>query len=152
MFDIDLYNPLHKLVISRLLLDAKYDGPITNFTDVIPDVFSIRANRRGKIFIESSTHVRMKFDETRSVTGRNLISEALAGTMYEGINGHYINLSARLYDLNADCLTYLRKMNLPIRNGAHEVSDDMIRYYVYYPVELDMNPNARVYNQLLIKR
>ncbi len=152
MFDIDLYNPLHKLVISRLLLDAKYDGPIANFTDVIPDVFSISANRRGKIFIKCSTHVPMKFDETRSITGRNLISEALAGTMYEGINGHYINLSARLYDLNADCLTYLRKMNLPIRNGVHEVSDNMIRYYVYYLIELDMNPDSNIYDRFLVRR
>lgn len=152
MFDLDIHNPLQKLVMSRFLLDAKYDGLIENFTNVVPDVFAIRMNRRGKILIESAVHVPMKFDDTRAVTGRNLISEELATVMYKGVNGHYINLSASLYDANTDCLTYLRKMNLRIRNGVHEVSDNMIRYYVYYLIELDMNPDANVYDGFLVKR
>lgn len=114
--------------------------------------FAIRMNRRGKILIGSAAYVPMKFDDIRAVTGRNLISQELATAMYEGINGHYINLSARLYDANTDCLTYLRRMNLPIKMGAHEVADCMIRYYVYYLIELDMNPNANVYDGFLVKR
>lgn len=39
MFDLDIHNPLQKLVMPRFLLDAKYDGPIENFTNVVPDVF-----------------------------------------------------------------------------------------------------------------
>lgn len=111
MFDLDIYNPLQKLVMSRFLLDAKYDGLIEDFVNVVPDVFAIRINRRGKILIESAVHVPMNFDDTRAVTGRNLISEALATSMYEGIDGYYINLSASLYHANVDCLTYLRRMN-----------------------------------------
>lgn len=152
MFDLDIYNPLHKLVMSRFLLDAKYDGLIENFVNVVPDVFAIRMNRRGKILIESAVHVPMNFDDTRAVTGRNLISEALATAMYEGVDGHYINLSARLYEANADCLTYLRRMNLPIKMGVHEVADRMIRYYVYFLVELDMGPGVNIYDGLLVKR
>lgn len=152
MFDLDIHNPLQKLVMSRFLLDAKYDGPIENFTNVVPDVFAIRMNRRGKILIESAAYVPMKFDDTRAVTGRNLISEELATVMYEGVNGHYINLSARLYDANTDCLTYLRRMNLPIKMGVHEVADCMTRYYVYYLIELDMSPSANVYDGFLVKR
>lgn len=138
--------------MSRLLLDAKYDGLIENFVNVVPDVFAIRMNRHGKILIESAVHVSMKFDDTRAVTGRNLISQELVTVMYEGVDGHYINLSARLYDANTDCLTYLRRMNLPIKMGVHEVADCMTRYYVYYLIELDMNPNANVYDGLLVKR
>lgn len=138
--------------MSRFLLDAKYNGPIENFINVVPDVFAIRMNRRGKILIESAVHVPMKFDDTRAATGRNLISQELATAMYEGVDGYYINLSARLYDANTDCLTYLRRMNLPIKMGVHEVADCMTRYYVYYLIELDMNPSANIYDGLLVKR
>lgn len=152
MFDLDIYNPLQKLVMSRFLLDAKYDGLIENFVNVVPDVFAFRMNRRGKILIESTVHVPMNFDDTRAATGRNLISEALATSMYEGVDGHYINLSASLYHANADCLTYLRRMNLPIKMGAHEVDDRMIRYYVYFLMELNINPSVNIYDGFLVKR
>lgn len=152
MFDLDIHNPLQKLVMSRFLLDAKYDGPIENFTNVVPDVFAIRMNRRGKILIESAAYVPMKFDDIRAVTGRNLISEALATSMYEGVDGYYINLSASLYHANADCLTYLRRMNLSIKMGAHEVADRMIRYYVYFLMELNINPSVNIYDGFLVKR
>jgi hypothetical protein len=138
--------------MSRFLLDAKYDGLIENFVNVVPDVFAIRMNRRRKILIGSAVHVPMKFDDTRAATGRNLISQELATAMYEGVDGYYINLSARLYDANTDCLTYLRRMNLPIKMGVHEVADCMTRYYVYYLMELDMNPSANIYDGLLVKR
>lgn len=152
MFDLDIYNPLQKLVMSRFLLDAKYDGLIEDFVNVVPNVFAIRMNRRGKILIESAVHVPMNFDDTRAVTGRNLISEALATSMYEGVDGHYINLSASLYHANADCLTYLRRMNLPIKMGAHEIDDRMIRHYVYFLMELNINPSVNIYDGFLVKR
>jgi hypothetical protein len=152
MFDLDIHNPLQKLVMSRFLLDAKYDGLIENFVNVVPDVFAIRMNRRRKILIESAVHVPMNFDDTRAATGRNLISQELSTVMYEGVNGHYINLSARLYDANTDCLTYLRRMNLPIKMGVHEVDDCMTRYYVYFLIELYMNPSVNIYDEFLVKR
>ena len=152
MFDLDIHNPLQKLVMSRFLLDAKYDGLIENFVNVVPDVFAIRMNRRRKILIESAVHVPMNFDDTRAATGRNLISQELATVMYEGVNGHYINLSARLYDANTDCLTYLRRMNLPIKMGVHEVDGCMTRYYVYFLIELYMNPSVNIYDEFLVKR
>lgn len=152
MFDLDIHNPLQKLVMSRFLLDAKYDGLIENFINLVPDVFAIRMNRRGKILIESAVHVPMKFDDTRAATGRNLISQELATAMYEGVDGHYINLSASLYHANADCLTYLRRMNLPIRMGVHEVADCMTRYYAYFLVELAMGPGVNIYDEFLVKR
>lgn len=152
MFDLDIHNPLQKLVMSRFLLDAKYDCLIENFVNVAPDVFAIRMNRRGKILIESAVHVSMNFHDTRAATGRNLISQELATAMYEGVDGYYINLSARLYDANTDCLTCLKRMNLPIKMGVHEVADCMTRYYVYYLIELDMNHSANVYDGFLVKR
>lgn len=36
--------------------------------------------------------------------------------------------------------------------GVHEISDDTIRYYVYYLAELNMDPNMNIYDGLLIKR
>lgn len=152
MTDIDLNNPLHKLIVSKILLDADYSGNIEDFNILLPNMFDIRRTKSGSIFLEFLIPVRMDIEKILNETGKPLISHTIGDNLYQGFYGYYINLSPYIYYEYHDDFSYMRKLNFGERDDACTLDNFRgIKFFIYKLVRFDMNPTYDMFNHISCK-
>lgn len=127
---IDLGNPLHKLIVSKILLDAKYSGNIEDFNILLPAIHNICRTDSGFIFLEFLIPVSIDVEKIIYETGCSLISKSIAENLWNGRYGYYINLSAYIYREYSKSLSCMSQLGYVIRGGACEIDTRGMRFYI----------------------
>lgn len=131
MNDIDLNDPLHKLIVSKILLDAKYSGNIEGFKTLLPTIHNICMVDSGSIFLEFLIPVSIDIEKIIYETGCSLISKSIAENLWNGRYGYYINLSAYIYREYSKNLSCMSKLSYALRGEACEIDIRGMRFYIY---------------------
>ena len=145
MNDIDLENPLHKLIVSKILLDAKYSGDIEDFNILLPAIHNICRTDSGSIFLEFLMPVSIDVEKIIYETGCSLISKSIAENLWNGRYGYYINLSAYIYREYSKSLSCMSQLGYVIRGEACEIDTRGMRFYIYKLIRFDMDPQTNMF-------
>lgn len=152
MTDIDLNNPLHKLIVSKILLDADYSENIEDFNILLPNMFNVCITESGSIFLEFLIPVRMGIEKILNETGKPLISHVIGDNLYQGFYGYYINLSPYIYYEYCNSFSYMRKIDFVDRDDAYALNNFRgIKFFIYKLIRFDMNPTYDMFNHILCK-
>ena len=152
MTDIDLNNPLHKLIVSKILLDADYSGNIEDFNILLPNMFNVCRTKSGSIFLEFLIPVHMGIEKILNETGKLLISHIIGDNLYQGFYSYYINLSPYIYYEYHDDFSYMRRLNFGDRDDACTLNNFRgIKFYIYKLIRFDMNPTYDMFDHISCK-
>ena len=150
MTNVDLNDPLHKLVVSKILLDSKRQTNIDNFENVIPDIHNICRIDSRSIVLEFVTLVPMDLYKIQSEVGEVLISQSILNNLWFRPEGYYINLSHYLYLEYKYDLLYMEKVHLSCHGNAANLKDGLDRRFFLYKL-IVFDPNANMYEYIISK-
>lgn len=150
MTKVDLNDPFHKLVISKILLDSKRKTNIDNFENIVPDINNIYRVDSGSILLEFIARVPMNLSKVRSDVGESLVSQSILNNLWFRPEGHYINLSHHLYLEYKYDLLYMEKVRLSCHgNAAHLKHGLDHRFFLYKLIIFD--PKVNMYEDIVSK-
>ena len=150
MTKVDLNDPLHKLVVSKILLDSKRQTNIDNFENVIPDIHNICRTDSRSIVLEFVTPVPMDLYKIQSEVGEVLISQSILNNLWFRPEGYYINLSHHLYLEYKYNLLYMEKVHLSCYGNAANLKDGLDRRFFLYKL-IVFDPRLNMYEHILFK-
>lgn len=150
MTNVDFNDPLHKLVISKILLDSKRQMNIDNFENVIPDIHNICRTDSRSIVLEFVTPVPMDLYKIKSEVGEVLISQSILNHLWTRPSGYFINLSHHFYlEYKSDFL-HMQKVHLSCFGNAAHLRDGLDhRFFLYKLIIFD--PRLNMYEHILFK-
>lgn len=150
MAKVDLDDSLHKLVVSKVLLDSKRKTNIDNFENVIPDIHNICRTDSGSIVLEFVTPVSMDLYKIQSEVGEVLISQSILNNLWTRAEGYYINLSHYLYLEYKHNLLSMEKIHLSCHGNAANLRDGLDRRFFLYKL-IEFDPRLNMYEHILFK-
>lgn len=148
MTNVDLNDPLHKLVISKILLDSKRQANIDNFENIVPDIHNIYRVDSGSIFLEFAAPVPMDLSKVLSEVGEVLVSQSILNNLWFRPEGYYINLSHYLYLEYKYDLLYMEKVHLSCHGNAANLKDGLDRRFFLYKL-IVFYPNTNMYEYII---
>ena len=148
MTKVDLDNPFHKLVISKILLDSKRETNIDNFENIVPDINNIYRVDGGSIFLEFVAPVPMDLSKVLSEVGEVLVSQSILNNLWFRPEGYYINLSHYLYLEYKYDLLHMQKVHLSCHGNAASLKDGLDRRFFLYKL-IVFYPNTNMYEYII---
>ena len=148
MTRVDLGNPFHKLVISKVLLDSKRKTNIDNFENIVPDINNIYRVDSGSIILEVATPVSMDLSKVQSEVGETLVSQSILNNLWFRPEGYYIDLSYYLYLEYKYDLLHMEKVHLSCHGNAANLKDGLGRRFFLYKL-IVFDPNTNMYEYIV---